>query len=193
MTLTLRERRELEYRELQERKEKGRAELQQDLRRALSSEVIELLGIKECEEHYKVKVAFRLDGYRQEDDFYWGADQSQENFILSVKKHIDYIKELREKYPDYCKQNDYIQTQSKFTKVIKLTHRGYEREFYINIQLADYMKLPNTTICSCGGGDYQIKKTPERVKEYNKNIDITIDALIDCISELKQRKYREGV
>jgi hypothetical protein len=187
--MTLQEKRELEFKELQERKEKERVELQEQLKEVLSLESIELLAITEREDSYSVKVAFTLDGYRQEDDFYWKADESQKDFILSAKKRIGYIKELREKYSDYCKQNDYIQTNSKFHKTISLTHMGYKREFYFDIQLADYMKLPNTTSCGFGGGDYEIKRTPKRLDEYNKNIDIAIDALLDCISELKRKKY----
>ena len=187
--MTLQEIRNKEYKDLQERKEQERAELEQQLKETLSQESIELISIKEGEDGYSVKLAFILDGYRQEDDFYWCANKSKEDFILSVKSRIDYIKELRMEYPDYCKQNDYIQTNSKFQKTIKLTHMGYTKEYYFNVQLADYLKLPNTTSCSCGGGDYEIKRTPIRVEEYNKNIDITIDALLDCIAELKQQKY----
>jgi len=189
--MTLQEKRNLEYRELQERREKEQVEIQQQLQDALANETIEVLEIKENTENwsYIVTVAFTLDGYKQEDEFYWSSDKSQEDFIVIVKNRIEYIKELREKYADYCKQNDYIQANSKFHKVIKLTHMGYSREFYFNIQLADYMKLPNSTSCGCGGGDYEIKRTPKRLEEYNKNIDITIDVLLDCISELKQKKY----
>jgi hypothetical protein len=192
--MTLEEKRKQEYKELQERKEKERLELEQQLREALSLESIEFLSLKENGEDWSstVKLAFTLDGYRQEDDFYWSADKSQEAFIQQVKDRIDYIKELRSKYPDYCKQNDYIQKNSKFHKTITLTHMGYKKEFYFNIQLADYMKLPNTTNCGFGGGDYQIKRTPQRVEEFNRNIDITIDILLDCISELKQKKYVGG-
>jgi hypothetical protein len=189
--MTLAEKREREYKEIQERKEKERLELEQQMREALTHDSIELLSIKENGEDYSLIVclAFTLDGYRQEDEFYWSADESQEAFIQHVKDRIDYIKELRAKYPDYCKQNDYIQIHSKFHKTITLTHMGYKREFYLNIQLADYLKLPNTTSCGFGGGDYEIKRTPKRVEEFNRNIDITIDALLDCIAELKQKKY----
>ncbi len=191
--MTLAEKREKEYKELQKRKEKERLELQQQLKDALSLESIEFLSLKENSENWNctVELAFTLDGYRQENDFYWSADESQETFIQHVKERIDYIKELRANYPDYCKQNDYIQANSKFCKKISLTHMGYIREFCLDIQLADYLKLPNQTCCSVGGGDYQIKRTPKRVEEFNKNIDITIDALLDCISELKQKKYFE--
>ena len=191
--MTLAEKRNLEYMELQERKEREREELKQQLRAALSEESIELLSIKENGENwsYIIEAAFTLDGYRQEDSFYWSADEDQEAFISSVKSRINYIKELRQKYPGYCKQNDYIQINSRFYKKINLTHMGYRREYYIDIKLADYLKLPNTTDTGFGGGDYEIKKTPKRVEEFNKNIDITIDALLDCISELKQKKYVE--
>jgi hypothetical protein len=189
--MTLQEKREKEYKELQERKEKERLELEQQLKGALSLESIEFLSLKEDSENWNctVELVFTLDGYRQEDDFYWTSDESQEVFIQHVKNRIDYIKELRAKYPEFCKQNDYIQTNSKFRKKIKLTHMGYDREFYFEVNLADYLKLPNTTSCSFGGGDYEIKRTSKRVEEYNKNIDITIDVLLDCISELKQKKY----
>jgi hypothetical protein len=189
--MTLAEKRNKEYQELEERKEKERLELESQLKETLSLESIEFLSLKENSDDYNcsVKLAFTLDGYRQEDDFYWNSDESQEAFIQHVKDRIGYIKELRERYPEFCKQNDYIQTNSKFRKKILLKHMGYDREFYFEVQLADYLKLPNTTCCSCGGGDYEIKRTPKRVEEYNRNIDITIDILLDCISELKQKKY----
>ena len=67
---------------------------------------------------------------------------------------------------------------------------GYKRDCYFTVNLASYLKLPNTTSCSCGGGDYEIKRTPKRVEEYNKNIDVVIDNLLDCIAELKMKKYK---
>lgn len=189
--MTLAEKRNKEYQELQERKENERLELETQLKESLSLESIEFLSLKENSDNYNcsVKLTFTLDGYRQEDDFYWRSDESREAFIQHVKDRIGYIKELREKHPEFCKQNDYIQVNSKFHKAIPLTHMGYKKEFSFDIQLADYLKLPNTTNCGFGGGDYEIKRTPKRVEEYNKNIDITIDILLDCISELKQKKY----
>lgn len=189
MSMTLGEIRDLEYEELQKRREKERDEIEKSLEETLNTESIEVISINSSSDGYKVIIAFTLDGFRQEDDFYWDLDESREDFVNKVSKYINYIKELREKYPEYCKQNDYIQTNSKFYKEINLTHMGYKRTFSLDLQLADYLKLPNTTSCSFGGGDYQIKRTPQRVKEYNKNIDIAIDVLLDCIAELKQRKY----
>lgn len=189
MSMTLGEIRDLEYEELQKRREKERDEIKKSLEETLNTESIEVISINSSSDGYKVIIAFTLDGFRQEDVFYWNLDESREDFVNKVNKRIDYIKELREKYPEYCKQNDYIQTNSKFYKEINLTHMGYKRTFSLDLQLADYLKLPNTTSCSFGGGDYQIKRTPQRVKEYNRNIDIAIDVLLDCIAELKQRKY----
>jgi hypothetical protein len=187
--MTLGEKREQEYNELQERREKEKGELQNELESSLNDELIEILSIKEIDDGYRVNLVFTLDGFSQKDDFYWNVNDSQEDFINNVKGKIEYIKELRGQYLDYCKKNDYIQTNSEFRKEIALTHMGYEKSFYIDIRLADYLKLPNTTSCSVGGGDYEIKRTPKRVSEYNNNIDITIDALLDCIAELKQKKY----
>ena len=192
MTMTLREIRKLEFKELENRRTKEKEELKKQLENSLNNDSIEVESISEYDDDgYKVVIAFTLDGYRQVDDFYWNNDESQKDFIEHVKKRIDYIKELREQYPEYAKQNDYIQTNSKFYKEINLTHMGYNRGFRIDLQLADYLKLPNTTSCSVGGGDYEIKRTPQRVKEYNKNIDIAIDVLLDCIAELKQKKYTD--
>ena len=192
MSMILREIRLLEIEELQKRREKEQEELKKELETTLNNETVEVVSMTEYdEESYKVVIQFMLDGFRQEDDFYWNGDESKENFIGKVKKRIDYIKELREQYHEYCKQNDYIQKNSKYRKEINLTHVGYNRKFYIDLQLADYLKLPNTTSTGVGGGDYEIKRTPQRVKEYNDNIDIVIDALIDCIAELKQKKYKD--
>lgn len=191
MTMTLGEIRNSEYEELQKRREKEREEIKKSLEETLNTESVEVISINSSSDDYKVSIAFTLEDFRQEDDFYWKLDESREDFTTKVKERIDYIKELRNQYHEYCKQNDYIQTNSDFRKEIKLTHMGYDRMFYLELKLADYLKLPNTTRCSFGGGDYEIKRTPKRVKEYNKNIDITIDALLDCIAELKQRKYKD--
>jgi len=189
--MTLGEMRRQELEDNQKRRQEERLELQRLLAEALSEDSIEVLSISDNDEdRYTVKLAFTLDGFRQEDDFYWMSDESQEDFIEKAKRHVGYIKELRMQYPDYCKQNDFIQANGKFSKKLVLTHMGYNREFYFEVDLADYLKLPNTTCCSFGGGDYEIKRTPQRVQEYNKNIDLTVDFLIDCIAELKQRKWK---
>lgn len=191
MNMTLADKRKEEQKWLQERREKEKEELKIDLVSKMNNESIKVLSISEDDYDYKVNVEFTIDGFTQNECFYWISSESQEDFIKKVKRHIDYIVELRDQYPDYCKKNDYIQTHRDFNKKIKLTHMGYSKVFEVNLQLADYLKLPNQTSCSFGGGDYEIKRTPKRVEEYNKNIDVAIDALLDCIAELKQKKYVE--
>lgn len=141
--------------------------------------------------YYSVKYEFELDNYTQQDVTLWENDESLEDLIKGVKDHIEYIKELRTQYPEYCKQNDYIQSNRDYKKELILTHMGYQQRYYLDIKLCDYLKLPNTTDCGFGGGDYEIKRTPKRLKEYNENIDKTIDMLLDCISDLKKMKYIE--
>lgn len=142
--------------------------------------------------YYSVKYEFELDNYTQQDVTFWENDESLEDLIKGVKNHIEYIKELRTQYPEYCKQNDYIQSNRDYKKELILTHMGYQQRYYLDIKLCDYLKLPNTTDCGFGGGDYEIKRTPKRLKEYNENIDKTIDMLLDCISDLKKMKYIEN-
>jgi|GEM_PF-6116967 len=142
--------------------------------------------------YYSVRYEFELDNYTQQDVILWKNDESLEDLIKRVNDHIEYIKELRVQYPEYCKQNDYIQSNRDYKKELILTHMGYQQRYYLDIKLCDYLKLPNTTDCGFGGGDYEIKRTPKRVKEYNENIDKTIDMLLDCISDLKKMKYVEN-
>ncbi len=179
---------DLESQKIQEYKNQKIADLNKSLSDALDDECFELLRIKPCEQYYRVDLVLTLDGYKQEMLFIWDFNESQETLIEKIKARVSYIKELRQKYPEFCRQNDYIQMNSNFKKTLHLTDGGYPIDYVFNIFLANYMELPNTTRCSRGGGDYEIKRTPMRVKEFNKNIDKTIDFLIDCITELKLLK-----
>jgi uncharacterized protein (UPF0305 family) len=183
-----------EYEESQKRKQKEMEEIQEQLKSALNFDEIQVLSIKEDGENYSLYVTFQstLDDYVQEDTRFWESSESVVAFADKVKKWIDYIKELRGQYPEFCKQNDFIQSHSKFKKTLDLTHMGYKREYDFCIELADYMKLPNSTSTGFGGGDYEIKRTPKRVKEYNENIDKAINFMIDCITELRSRKFEEN-
>ncbi len=189
MAMTLGEIRDLEYKESREREKRKQEELEKELKIMFSEESIDIKHIRDDEDCYRVNMLFTIDGYEQDEVYFWMNSESKEDFLEKVKNHIGYIKELRKKYPEYCKQNDFIQTNRDFKKGFNLTHMGYKRTFELNLKLADFLKLPNTTDTGFGGGDYEIKRTPKRVEEYNKNIDIAIDTLLDCIAELKQRKY----
>lgn len=193
-TMTRAERKAKEYEDVAQRKEEEREEIEQQLQCALNFDDIKVVSFREPEdsEDLAVVIEFTINDYVQENNFYWSFDESIEQFAEKVKKRIDYIKELRQQYPEYCQQNDFIQTNSKFKRKLKLTHMGYLREYQFEIDLADYMKLPNTTHYGIGGGDYEVKRTPKRVKEYNQNIDKTIDFLIDCITDLKGLKEKKN-
>ena len=108
--------------------------------------------------------------------------------IDDIVKHILYIEQLRKDYPNYAAQNDYIQKHRKFFRKCKSSHSDCE-EFYIKAELCGMLKLPNTTDCGFGGGDYEIKKTPKRVKDFKSNIDNLCLFMSDCIAELRQMKH----
>lgn len=189
MNKTLKEIRDAEYADLQERRRQEKEELQRDLEDSLNEESIEVLSFREFDNSIDVELSFTLDGFAQRKTFYWFETESKEEFLNQIKKSINYIKELRETYPEYCKQNDFIQTNRDYRKEFNLTHMGYKKRFILEVMLADFLELPNTTDTGFGGGDFEIKRTPKRVTEYNENIDIVIDGLLDCIAELKQKKY----
>lgn len=190
--MKLREIKEKEYADLQARKQKEMQEIEGYINNSLTNENFKVLSIKDSEDDsLNIDAEFTLDEYTQNDTLYWGYSEDIEEFVQKVKRRIDYIKKLRADYPDFCKQNDFIQSNRNYTKTLSLTHMGYERNFGFTLELADYLKLPNTTSCSTGGGDYEIKRTPKRVEEYNKNIDTAVDFLIDCIAELRSKKYKE--
>lgn len=189
-TMTRAERKNKEWEELQKRQAKEMEEIQQQLKDALDFDEIKVHELKESSGDWDLTVVFQftIDGYTQEDSALWDSSESLETFVDKVKRRIGYIRELRDQYPEYCKQNDFIQLHSIFNKTLTLTHMGYERHYDFCIELADYLKLPNTTSTGFGGGDYEIKRTPKRVKEYNENIDKAINFLIDCITELRNRR-----
>lgn len=177
---------------IQKRKAKKIEEISEIIKEALVGydfEFIKLIENKGDEPYIIIDYNFTLDNYTQEDSYCWGDDESLSSVVCAIKKRINYIKELREQYPLLAKQNDFIQTNRTYKKQLVLTEMGYERIHNIKLELCDYMKLPNRTSCSIGGGDYEIKRTPKRVKEYNDNIDKTIMFMIECISELKSMKY----
>lgn len=99
---------------------------------------------------------------------------------------------MRKQYPSYARQNDHIQKYRKYQRACKLYDDGYRKDAYLKAELCEYLKLPNTTDCSVGGGDYEIKKTPKRVRDFNENIDRLCLFLSDCIAELRGMKLKES-
>lgn len=179
-----------EERELQ--KEKRNKELLQQLCKQLENPEIKFSDVDIDFEKYEdagyVTLSFELkDGFKQEDDLRWRWDESVEDVASKITKYILYIQQLRTTYPDYAVQNDYIQSHRRFFRKCKSSHSNCE-EFYVKAELCGMLKLPNTTDCSCGGGDYEIKRTPKRVKDFKNNIDNICLFMSDCIAELRQMK-----
>ena len=162
-----------DYEEREKRKAEREKELIDMLNNLLSENDYEVSDIEiDFEKHDEagsIEYHFKLsDGFEQTDSYYWQWNESVEEVAEKIKKHIDYIEELRNQYPDYARQNDHIQKHRKYQKVCKLTDEGYPRDAYLKAELCGYLKLPNTTNCSYGGGDYEIKKTSGRVKGFQR-------------------------
>lgn len=184
--------------EAEMRKNEREKEVYETLKNILYQADYEVTEIKiffqEYEEAGKIEYHFILsDGYEQDDSYYWSWEETVEKASERIKKHIDYIAQLRKQYPEYAAWNDHIQKFREYEKECVLLDRGYERTAKISAELCGYLKLPNTTSCSFGGGDYEIKKTPQRVKDFNENIDKLCLFLADCISELRGLKVKSEV
>lgn len=185
-----------DYEERKQRKAEREKEVYDTLNRLIAEYGYEVSGIdinfEKYEEAGSIGYHFKLsDGFEQEDSHYWEWQESVEEAAEKIKKHIDYIAELRKQYPEFAKQNDYIQAHRKYGRVCKLYNEGYLMEVRLLAELCGYLKLPNTTSCGFGGGDYEIKKTPRRVKDFNENIDRLCLFFADCIGELRGMKLKE--
>jgi hypothetical protein len=179
--------------ELDKKIDKIKQEFESDIISKIEKELEEynakVIKIKEGEEHAIVKYSFVLrDGYSEEREGYWEYSEDVSDFAEAQKKFLKYIESLREKFPVYSILHDYIQKNRQYTKLIELSDMGYCSKFTLSLELCSYLKLPNETKSSFGGGDYQIKQTPKRVKDFKDNIDKTIDQMIDAISDLKNLK-----
>jgi len=175
-----------------EQKKKKELELKEIIESQLLEYNVVVLKINNRDEYLEISYTYTTNEHTENDSSYWMYDDSIETLIGQIKRHLNYIKELRDKYPFYVKQNDFIQSKRIYKKTINLKNGGYDRKQEFNIELCEYLKLPNTKIGSYGGGDYDIKQTPKRVKEYNTNIERTVMFLIDVISELNSMKCDES-
>ena len=97
--------------ELQETNEKKQREfynamlesVTNELKTLLPNDEFKILRFEEKEECYHVYYSFTLDGYLQEDMILWQRYECHTKLAEHIQKHISYIKELRNKYPDSCK------------------------------------------------------------------------------------------
>ena len=175
-----------------EQKKKKELELKEIIESQLLEFNVVVLNIKNRDDYMEISYTYTMNEHTEKDSSYWNYDDSIETLIGQIKRHLNYIKELRDKYPLFVKQNDFIQSKRIYEKTINLKNGSYDRIQNFKIELCEYLKLPNTKIGSYGGGDYDIKQTPKRVKEYNTNIERTVMFLIDVISELNSMKCDES-
>lgn len=190
--MTLGNMREADREERNLQRAKRNKELLEELYKNLNSSEIKFSDVNVDTEKYdeagSVSLSFELkDGFKQQDNFYWEWNESIKEISDTIIKHCLYIQKLREEYPSYAMQNDYIQGHRVFNRSCKLAHSN-TKTFVIVSELCGKLKLPNSTDYSCGGGDYEFKKTPERVRDFKKNVDNICLFMSDCIAELRQMK-----
>jgi len=170
-------------------KQEFKTAIQIDIEKQLEEYNAKVLNIHEAERDLRIVYSFILeDGYSEEQIGFWDYDEDISVFIEKQKRSLEYIKTLRKSFPNQAIQNDYIQKNRIYKKKFRLSHLGYIQYSELKLELCGLMKLPNTTSCSCGGGDYEIKRTPLRANDFKENIDTTIDSLLDVISDLKKLK-----
>lgn len=190
--MTLGDMREADRKERELQREKRGKELLRALCKQLDNSEIKFSNVSADLEKYdeagSVSLTFELkDGFKQEEDFYWKWNESIEDIADRILERCLYVQRLRTEYPNFAVQNDYIQNHRLFNKSCKLSH-GNNKKFVIVSELCESLKLPNTTDYSCVGGDYELKRTPQRVRDFKDNIDSICLFMSDCIAELRQMK-----
>lgn len=159
--------------------------------KTFSSHVPEAVNISVIFDERYVVITYNIeiDGvwYKNEKSIY-DYTENLESCGQKTSENWKYVRELREKYPDYCKQNDYIQSHRQYKKDFKLDNGYNGTVFQMSGELCNLLKLPNTTSFGCGGGDNAIKHTPVRTKQFLSNIDTCVSKFGEYISELKTLK-----
>lgn len=108
--------------EMEKRKAKREKEVYNTLNGLLKESGYEVsvidINFEKYEEAGSIGYRFKLpDGFEQEDSHYWKWQESVEEATDKIKKHIDYIVELRKQYPEFARQNDYIQEHRKYGRI----------------------------------------------------------------------------
>lgn len=120
---------------------------------------------------------------RVEEKIFVRYDDDIEDIAIKLNKEYDYINSLIEKYPKNAELHWYIQNNRVISKCSEYGGIKYE--------LTDMLILPNTTKCSFGGGDYEIKRVESHYcKKYLKRCDEVIQQCLDVITEVNTRKQK---
>jgi hypothetical protein len=128
---------------------------------------------------YRIETKMVINGYEYQDTNWLKNDEHISGFVTMATRHYDYIKKLWDEFPEYCKVNEILQSM-----------RNFQVKDIGTITLCRMLKLPNTTECSMGGGDYEVKRTPERANEFLANIDKYTRIFSTAIMDLQDIKQR---
>lgn len=128
---------------------------------------------------YRIEARIVINGYEYNGTNWLRYDEHINDFVAKVASHFDYIKKLWNDYSEFCKVNEILQS----VRILNVEKIG-------NIELTGRLTLPNTTNNSCGGGDYEVKRTPNRVNEFFENIDKYTAVFSKAITDLHELKSR---
>lgn len=138
-----------------------------------------VMNLCKGEDGYVVHTTKKVSGYIHPGTFFLGYQDDVADKIAKHEKHYEYIVELWSQYPRFCLINEVLQKY----RVFKIDDVGV-------IKLTGQLILPNTTECGFGGGDYEIKRTPEREKKFLQNIDKFTLILTKAVVELQEVKAK---
>ena len=134
---------------------------------------------------YDLIIDESIDFIQKDNSYRWDYDESLDTAVENIIKTNNYILELYSKYKSNCLMNEFIQKHLVYEKHIV---SNIYKKGIIRFELGDLLILPNTTNCSCGGGDYEVKRVPKKANEFLSNIDNYINSLIDTITDLNNIK-----
>lgn len=134
---------------------------------------------------YDLVIDESIDFVQKDNSYHWYYNESLDTAVENIIKENNYILELYSKYKSNCLMNEFIQKHLVYEKHIV---SNIYKKGIIRFELGNLLILPNTTSCSCGGGDYEVRKVPEKANEFINNIDNYITCLIDAVTDLNTIK-----
>lgn len=127
-----------------------------------------------------------INEYEHTDSSHISYNDTISERVEQINKHINYINQLWETYPEHCKMSEKLREYAYFA-IPKISSR---------LLLTDHLILPNSVTfqqtggfysggSGYGGGDYEIKKAFKRAEQYIASADEVIAILTDSIAKLE--------
>ncbi len=146
-------------------------------------------AINKTDDGLRISKKYSVNGFDFEDDGYINYEEEISIFVLSANRTVEYIEKLWKDYPEFCEATERLREYSFFS-IPGVNTR---------LMLTDQLILPSRVTYNqtntfsgggggCGGGDYEVKRTPQRVKKYIENSDKLIYILEKSLLELKKRR-----